>query len=177
MNMDPLPLTSAFGAFLLAFPALFSIVNPLGSALIFDQVTSDRSLAERHALATRIAFNSTGVLLGSLWLGGYILTFFGVSLGALRIAWGLVVAVRARGLLAQPEEQENRNVDAAAGARACRDDVSFFPLTMPLTTGPGSIAVAIALSSQRPASGLGTLSFFGGMSVAVLAIASLIWLT
>ncbi|UAJ11014.1 MarC family protein [Glacieibacterium megasporae] len=169
-------MTSWIGAFLLAFPALFSIVNPLGSALIFNDVTADRSQAERHHLATRIALYSAAVLLGSLWLGGYLLAFFGVSLGALRIAGGLVVAVRAWELLMQPQEHETRKADAAASAQDCLDDVAFFPLTMPFTTGPGSIAVAIALSSQRPAEGVGTLSFFGGVSAAALCIAALIWL-
>ena len=115
------------------------------------------------------------VLLASLWLGGYVLNFFGVSLSALRIAGGLVVAVRAWSLLMEPEVHEVRKANQAEPAQDA-DDIAFFPLTMPLTTGPGTIAVAIALSSQRPATGFGTLGFFGGMSLAAVAIAMLIWL-
>ena len=66
--------------FLLALSALFSIVNPLGSALIFSQVTGSRSHAERTELARKIAFYSAVVMLGALWGGAYILSFFGVSL-------------------------------------------------------------------------------------------------
>jgi multiple antibiotic resistance protein len=177
MNLDPIPLTHVAGAFLLAFPALFSIVNPIGSSLIFHQVTSGRTQAERVALSGRIGFYSAIVLLGSLWLGGYVLNFFGVSLGALRVGGGLVVAIRAWGLLMEPEAHEDRKVTDAAPAQDAVADVAFFPLTMPFTTGPGSISVAIALSSQRPANGVGVLAFFGGMSLAALAIAVMVWLS
>jgi multiple antibiotic resistance protein len=176
MNLSPLPVESLIGAFLLAFPALFSIVNPVGAALIFHEATNGRSREERHRLAGRIALYSAIVMLASLWFGGYVLNFFGVSLGALRIAGGLVVAVRAWSLLMQPEVHEQRKADAAEPAHAGGDDVAFFPLTMPLTTGPGAIAVAIALSSQRPTGGTGTLAFFSGMSIAAIGIALCVWL-
>ncbi len=176
-DLSPLPLGSVIGAFLLAFPALFSIVNPIGAALIFNEVTADRTRAERHRLAARIGMYSAIVLIVSLWLGGYVLNFFGVSLGALRIAGGLVVAIRAWSLLMQPAAHEQRKASAAATTSQQEDeDIAFFPLTMPFTTGPGTIAVAIALSSQRPSSGIGTLPFFGGMTIAALSIAVLVWL-
>ena len=176
MDLSPLPVESLVGAFLLAFPALFSIVNPVGAALIFNEVTAGRSEAERQGMAGKIAVYSLVVLLMSLWLGGYVLNFFGVSLSALRIAGGLVVAVRAWSLLMQPEANEERKATSAGAAEHSGDDIAFFPLTMPLTTGPGTIAVAIALSSQRPANGSGTFAFFGGMSLAAACIALAIWL-
>jgi multiple antibiotic resistance protein len=176
MDLSPLPVESVVGAFLLSFPALFSIVNPVGAALIFNEVTAGRSELERHSMAGRIGLYSAIVLLVSLWLGGYVLNFFGVSLSALRIAGGLVVAVRAWSLLMQPEVHEERKATSAGVAQHSDDDVAFFPLTMPLTTGPGTIAVAIALSSQRPASGSGTFAFFGGMSLAAIGIALTVWL-
>lgn len=172
MNLSPLPLTTVIGAFLLAFPALFSIVNPIGAAITFHQVTEGRS--DRHQLAWRIAFNALLILLGSLLLGSYILNFFGVSLGALRVAGGLVVAIRAWQLLMQPEVNENRKANAAAPAEQVQEDVAFFPLTMPFTTGPGAISVAIALASQRPADGAGVLPFFAGVSIAAILVAILV---
>ncbi len=175
MDISPIPVGTLTGAFLLAFPALFSIVNPIGGALIFDSVTAGRTREDKQRLAVRIAVYASFVLLASLWLGGYVLNFFGVSLSALRIAGGLVVAVRAWSLLMEPEVHETRKASQAEPAQHA-DDIAFFPLTMPLTTGPGTIAVAIALSSQRPATGLGTLAFFGGMSLGAVAIAVLIWL-
>lgn len=172
MSLSPLPLTTVIGAFLLAFPALFSIVNPVGAAITFHQVTEGR--ADRHQLAWRIALNALLILLGSLLLGSYILNFFGVSLGALRVAGGLVVAIRAWQLLMQPEVNENRKTNAAAPAEQGQEDVAFFPLTMPFTTGPGAISVAIALASQRPSDGNGVLEFFAGVSIAAILVALLV---
>ena len=103
--MDSIPGTQSF---LLALSALFSIVNPLGSALIFSQVTADRSHAERLNIARRIGFYSALVMLGALWGGAYILAFFGVSLAALRIAGGVFVATLAWSLLQAPETTEER---------------------------------------------------------------------
>lgn len=177
MSSAPLPLGSFLAAFLLAFPALFSIVNPLGSSLIFKGVTADLTPAERHLLARKISLYSVLILLGSLWFGGYILGFFGISIGALRVAGGLVVSINAWGLLTEPQRHEDRKAEHAAPAQGMTEDVAFFPLTMPLTTGPGSIAVAVALSSQRPADNIGMLTFFGGVSAAAVAISALIWLS
>ena len=75
MDFSPLPTSSLVGAFLLAFPALFSIVNPVGASLIFHQAMSGRARAERLKLARQIGFYAFLVLLGSLLLGGYILNF------------------------------------------------------------------------------------------------------
>jgi multiple antibiotic resistance protein len=120
MDYSPIPVGTFVGAFLLAFPALFSIVNPIGAALIFNEVTEGRSRAERCGMSRRIGVYSFVVLIASLWLGSYILTFFGVSLSALRIAGGLVVAIRAWALLMQPSAHEERKADAAAPAQEAR---------------------------------------------------------
>lgn len=159
-------------SFLIAFPALFSIVNPLGIALIYHQVTQGRSRPERTALAWRVAAYSLGVMLVSLWAGATLIGFFGVSLSALRVAGGLVVAVRAWEMLTSPEQNEGRKQEQASTASGSSDD-AFFPLTMPLTTGPGTISVAIALSASQPkhASMIGLVPFFTGMSGAALAVA------
>ena len=171
--LTPFPLAGIVGSFLLAFPALFSIVNPLGSAVIFAQVLAARSPAERHWLAGKVAFFSAIVLLISLWAGSFVLNFFGISLGALRLGGGLVVAHRAWQLLNAPEENEARKEAQAQPARLTAD-AAFYPLTMPLTTGPGTISVAVALSAERPEVH-GVLMFMAGVSAAAIAIALLIW--
>ena len=161
---------SIVGSFLIAFPALFSIVNPPGGALIYSQVTADRSHAERVQLAWRVAFYSAGVMLVALLAGATLIGFFGVTLSALRIAGGLVVASRAWELLLAPQHQEDRKQAQAAPA-AGADDVAFFPLTIPFTAGPGTIAVAIALSASRPSHALDLLPFFAGGSLAAITVA------
>jgi multiple antibiotic resistance protein len=166
-------LNGAVQNFLLALSALFSIVNPIGSALIFSQVTAERTHEERRVLARRIAVYSVLVMLGALWGGAYVLNFFGVSLAALRIAGGLVVASSAWMLLQRPEQNEERKAERASHATG-EDDVAFYPLTMPFTTGPGTIAVAIAIGSNLPVGKPGFLSFFLGASAAAVAIAVMV---
>ncbi|MEN0073585.1 MAG: MarC family protein [Paracraurococcus sp.] len=171
-------LRAATESFLLAFPALFSIVNPIAAAFIYAEVTARLRHADRVRLAGRIAAYSAVVLLGALWTGAYVLGFFGVSLAALRIAGGLVVAVRAWDMLAAPERTEERKQDQASEAEGePPGDIAFFPLTMPFTTGPGSISVAVALGANRPIGGWEEVApFAAGLALAALAVAGLVWL-
>lgn len=162
-------------SFLLALSSLFSIVNPVGSALMFAQITADRSHAERAELARRIGFYAALVMLAALWAGAPILNFFGVSLAALRIAGGLFVAAFAWTLLNAPEAREARkHAEAEPEAGENLAEVAFFPLTLPFTTGPGTIAVAIALGANRPSEPGDLAGFFLGASLAAMAIAGLI---
>ena len=163
-------------AFLLAFPAFFSIVNAPGGAFIFNEVTAHLTHEERARVAGKVALYSLMVMLGALWFGSYVLNFFGISLGALRLAGGVVVAKHAWDLLSAPERQEARKQEQAdAGGRA-GEDIAFFPLTLPFTTGPGTISVAVALGAGRPAALEQVLGFFVGMTAAAVAMAACIWL-
>lgn len=169
-------------AFLLGFPALISIVNPLSGAFIFRDVTSGRSIAQRAGLARQIGLYSFAVMLGALWIGGAILTFFGVSLAALRIGGGLVVALNAWNLLSAPEQREARRqqhapTDPDDTSAEALSALAFFPLTMPITTGPGTIAVAVALGSAH-AGRFGQIWLDRlGLSVAAAAVAVLVWVS
>lgn len=163
-------------AFLLAFPALFSIVNPISGAFIFREATADRTHAGRALLARRVAAYSLLVMLVALWAGSYLLAVFGVSIAALRIAGGLLLSGFAWELLGAPERREGRKQEQAADAGPA-DDVAFFPLTLPFTTGPGTIAVAVALGAGHPAMGQGWAAFYAGCSLAAVAMAVVIWLT
>jgi multiple antibiotic resistance protein len=166
---------AALAAFLLGFPALFSIVNPVSGAFIFRTRTDERSHEERAKLARRVGVYAAAVMLVALWAGSYVLAFFGITLPALRCAGGLVLALYAWAMLNSPERQEARKHEQAAPAQGL-DDVAFYPLTLPFTTGPGTISVAVALGSAHPPNGEGLLPFFVGMSAAALVIAASVWL-
>ncbi|MGE4481878.1 MarC family NAAT transporter [Acidocella sp.] len=169
----------AVTAFLLAFPALFSIINPLGGAIIFHEVTAGHDMAQKHLLARRVALYSCVVMMAALLAGTYILNFFGISMNALRIAGGLVVAVRAYEMLNAPDSSTQRKQkDAEPVNTATADDLAgyaFFPLTLPFTTGPGTIAVTISLATGRPDNLSQAWIFYAGDSLAVLANTALIW--
>ncbi len=102
--------------FLLALSGLIAIVNPIGGALIFAQVTGQFSHAERVLLSRRIGTYAAVIMLGALWAGTPILNFFGVSLAALRIAGGLVVMSSAWTQLNRPEAREARKQAEASGS-------------------------------------------------------------
>jgi len=167
-------------AFLLAFPSLFAIINPIGASLIFDGVAKDFTCAERRRVAARVSAYSLGVIFGALWGGAYVLSFFGVSLDALRIAGGAVVTLSAWRLLMSDDRRADRKSDgkqvAMGEARVDPLQMTFFPLTLPFTTGPGTIAVAITIGAERPPSGAGALAFFIGASLAAVANAAIIWI-
>jgi multiple antibiotic resistance protein len=107
---------AALSTFLLVFPALFSIVNPIAGAFLFHEVTKARAQAEQARLARKVALNSLVVMLVAMWGGTLVLNLFGISIAALRIAGGLVVSLWAWSILSAPEAREERKRDEAAPA-------------------------------------------------------------
>jgi multiple antibiotic resistance protein len=166
----------AINAFLLGFPALFSIVNPVSGGFIFRGVTAGRSPETQAKLARLVALNSLGVMMGALWAGSYVLAFFGITLAALRVAGGVVVALSGWHLLNDPQKREERKQEQAASAEGV-EDIALFPLTIPFTTGPGTISVAVALGAGHPRLFAGLGWFFLGMTAAAVAMSLVIWVT
>jgi multiple antibiotic resistance protein len=149
-------------AFLLVYAGLFPIVNPIGGAPIFLGLTRHCTEDERNAMALGVTRNSFFLLLGSLLVGSYVLEFFGITLPIVRIAGGLVVTMAGWSLL-QAGDPDGARSDHPAPAPTD----AFYPLTMPITVGPGSIAVAITIGSQRPKDA--TLTHIAMLGAAALA--------
>jgi multiple antibiotic resistance protein len=159
-------------AFLLVYAGLFPIVNPVGVAPIFLGLTRECTEQERNTLALRVALASFALLLGSMFVGSYVLEFFGITLPIVRVAGGLVVAAAGWKLL----QAENYAGGDRAGHRAVAPSDAFYPLTMPITVGPGSMAVAITLGSQRPPESLAEIALLAGAAVVgLIAIAATIY--
>jgi len=134
-------------AIVLVVAALFPIVNPFGSAAIFVDMTGPISPRLREMLARKISTFSFLLLIGSMLFGAKILTFFGVTLYAVQIGGGLVVAATGWSLLSQ-------SGSGASSRSATESDIlanAFYPYTLPVTVGPGSISVAITLGANLPA--------------------------
>jgi len=132
---------------LLAVAALMPIVNPLGTAPLFLSLTQDLTDAERAVLARQVAINGFVLLVVAVFAGDYVLDFFGVSVPVLQVAGGFVVASLGFRLLHDSGiEIDSRSVESesALGAKA------FYPLTLPLTVGPGAISVAVTLGANFP---------------------------
>jgi multiple antibiotic resistance protein len=131
---------------LLVFAALFPIVNPLGGAPIFLAITRKCSGAERAALAWQVTVNAFLLLLASVATGTYVLEFFGLSVPVVQVGGGLVVSALGWQLL-----QNSGAIDRPTPeTTAPKGGLAFYPLTMPLTVGPGSISVAITIGANHP---------------------------
>lgn len=137
-------MNAAVHTFVVVLASIFPVVNPPGSALVFLGLTSGATPELRAVLARRIAVNSLVLLACSFLLGALILQFYGISIPILRVAGGFVVAVSGWKLL---NEGSHKEMEASAGGvdRTNLLDQAFYPLTLPLTTGPGSIAVVISI--------------------------------
>jgi len=147
-------------ALLLAIAALLPIVNPLGSAPVYLAKTNDLDAGQHADLARRVAINSFLLLLASLLIGAYVLDFFGLSVPVVQVAGGIIVCSMAWTLLNQPAQPPASVRDAQhALSRTDLGTRAFYPLTMPLTVGPGSISVAITLGANHT-EGVRSLIFY-----------------
>jgi multiple antibiotic resistance protein len=133
---------------------LLPIINPLGNAPIFVSMSGgDADIARR--MSRQIAINAWFIVVLSMLIGTYVLELFGISLPIVRIGGGLLVATTGWKLLSSGEHDEVRNAVADRALPVSEEEIaqrSFFPLSFPLTTGPGSIAASIALGTKMPSS-------------------------
>ncbi len=139
--------TAVIEATVLVVATLFPIVNPLGSAAIFVNLVGSVAPATQRLLSQKIAIYSFFLLLGSVLWGVRVLSFFGIGIYAVQIGGGLVVAATGWSLL-------NQDTGSRAKTTATAEDQilenAFYPFTLPITVGPGSISVAITLGAHLP---------------------------
>jgi len=173
LNVPMAPMNSLISDILFGFTGLISIINPIGVAFVFYDRTSALTEDARRMIARRVAVYAFFVLLVAFFAGAPVLHFFGISIEALRIGGGLAVAVAGWQMLNAPDAQTFSARDNPArldpeGAAS----KAFFPLTVPLTTGPGSIATAIALTANRTSHKLPTflLSAVASIVISVLVM-------
>jgi len=142
-------MVEALKSLFLILSALFPIVDPLGGSPIFLAMTRQYSRSTRKALSLRIALNSFFLLVGSYFIGAHILSFFGISLPVVQVGGGLIVISTGWSLLKQGIDEEQKDLKKNIQPEDPFRD-AFYPLTLPLTVGPGSISVAITLGANAP---------------------------
>jgi len=136
---------------LLIVGALFPIVIGPDNIPIFLALTSDLSKESRAVLARKIAIYGFALLMISVLIGTHILAFFGVSLPVVQVGGGLVVVAAGWKLLNQADDGGKASgTQAKPPAASYLSRRAFYPLTMPLTVGPGSISIAIAVGASQP---------------------------
>ena len=133
---------------LLVIAALLPIVNPFGGAPVFLAMTRDCTPEVRATLAQKIAVNAFVLLIGSLFIGTYVLEFFGLSVPVVQVAGGVVVCATGWELLRAGSD--THAVPASPAAASEIASRAFYPLTLPLTVGPGTISIAITIGAHHP---------------------------
>jgi multiple antibiotic resistance protein len=143
-------LLEAAKSILLILSALFPIVNPLGGSPVFLSLTHDYPATARRLLARKVAMNSFILLIASFLVGTHILNFFGISIPVVQVGGGLIVISNGWAMLSRKEEPDR---GGEVQRKVNLQDIfrnAFYPLTLPLTVGPGSISVAITLGANLP---------------------------
>lgn len=131
----------------LILSALYPTVDPLSGGPIFLALTREYSPQMRRRLSWRVAVDSLMLLLGAYFVGAHVLKFFAVSLPVVQVGGGLVVISMGWKMLMDDKEEG----DNVSGNHVGLSDIygrAFYPLTLPLTVGPGSISVAITLGAN-----------------------------
>jgi multiple antibiotic resistance protein len=151
------------------FAALLPIANPFSTAPVFAAVTAGMTNRRRLQQARLACIYTFAVLTVALLAGALILTFFGISIHALRVAGGLIVARIGFGML-NPSPEQNLDEETREEAMDMQD-IAFTPIAMPMLSGPGSIAVTIGMATEvdRPFENLAIIA-----GIALVALTS--WL-
>jgi multiple antibiotic resistance protein len=156
----------------LVLATLLPLINPAGSAAIFHSMTLGISDAERRKMAWQIGLNSFFLVVAATFIGSYVLSFFGVSLTSVRIGGGLLVAISGWKLLNADEKPGPITTDAKKlEARA------FYPLTFPLTVGPGTISAAITIGASLKEPGVVLWQRALASFVGLAAVAFIVYLS
>ncbi len=135
--------------FIYLFAALFSVLNPIGTVPIFVGLTMDDDKKERSRISLWTAINVFIILIISFFFGEYVLSFFGISIEALRIAGGIIIATSGFSLLTgnfNKKRGVNKKVENDAQRR---NDIALTPLAIPMLAGPGSISLLIAFFHEH----------------------------
>jgi multiple antibiotic resistance protein len=163
-------------AVLFTLGALLPIVNPLGSAPIFLSLTADLPAGARRRLAIVVARHAFLMLMAAMLIGSYVLALFGISLPIVRVGGGLLVTANGWRMLNDDSRPSSdpKPVDTWEREVARR---GFYPLTFPLTVGPGSISIAITLGARAPGRGMAPMGAFIADLVGVTIVALAVFLS
>lgn len=163
--------TDAIGAFILAFTVLLPVINPFSGSMFYSKLARNLKDRDRAFVANRIALYCFVVLVICMSFGQIILNLFGISVGVVQFAGGIVLFAMGWKVLNAPTQDEAAGKEAAL-PRAQLKTMAFYPFTLPLTTGPGAIAAAVALTASGPSA----TEHFIGTTAAIFAVVLVVWI-
>lgn len=159
---------------------LLPIINPIGNAPIFASLVGNINPQEESRVARLVALNCLLLLVGALFIGSHVLNFFGISLPIVRIGGGLLVAATGWRMLGDAAQDAIPRQVANTFANECSDEElrirSFYPISFPLTVGPGTIAATITLGTSTPTRLLDWVLALGSAAVGASLTAVAIYL-
>jgi len=162
----------------LTVAALLPIINPPGGAPIFLSTTPGAPDATRNQIARRVGVDSFLLLGIGMLIGSHVLSFFGLSIPDVKIAGGMLVIANGWRLVNADESTDSRAMEAAVvwgDEEIARR--AFYPLTFPLTVGPGSLSVAVTLGAGAHREGLSLLGGLIGAIVGISIVSIVVYLT
>lgn len=168
-----------FKAFILVPVTLLPIVNPIAIAPIYLSMTGPLEQQTARRMAKRIAINCFMLLMGAVFIGSYVLDFFGISLPIVRVAGGIVVAMAGWKLLNDQSQDKLLNSVAASTTKWSSAELqrrSFYPFSFPLTVGPGTIAASVTIGTQLPHKPIDWLLTSVASALGVLATSLVVYL-
>lgn len=157
--------------FLLSFAAIFFIVDPIGVVPIFVSMTARDAAEKCRAMARRACLTASGVMVFFALGGSLLLQVFSLTLGAFRVAGGLLLLITALDML-RARHVATRTSPAEEREGEARDDIAIVPLAMPLLAGPGAIATAMVLMAEHG----GTMQGGSAVVAAILLTMSIAYL-
>jgi multiple antibiotic resistance protein len=166
------------GYFFGAFISLITIVNPPIAIPLFIALSPKLTQSERAKQAFLVARNVAIILLVVLVCGSVILRVFGISLGALRVAGGLIIAFLGFRMLFPTKAQDHNPKDHNLAPAEEDSDYTFVPLALPTLAGPGSMAVVIGFTTliEQGHSLQTAILGYAIAAMAILVVALLVWI-
>lgn len=130
-----------------AFFAVFMVVDPFAAVPLFLTMTTDNNADQRRSTARKAAITVAAVLLSFALAGGLIFRLFGISIGAFRIAGGLLLFLMSVEMM-RAQRHATRTSEAEIAEGAVKEEAGVVPLGLPMLAGPGAIATVTVLMSS-----------------------------
>ncbi len=151
-----------------ALSAVFFVIDPMANVPLFLSVTASHDAASRRRVAIRAAFAAWIILCIFALAGGLIFRAFGISLGAFKIAGGLMLLLMSIDMMRAQPSPTRSTIEEQVESRS-RDDIAIFPLAVPMLAGPGAIATVMVFMSRADWRLVPTLSVFAAITITCLA--------
>lgn len=150
-----------------ALSAVFFVIDPLANVPMFLSITAGDPPDQRRRTAFRAALATWITLCVFALAGGVIFRAFGISLGAFKIAGGIMLLLMSIDMMRAQPSPTRTTVEEQDESRR-RDDVAIFPLAVPMLAGPGAIATVMVLMSRADWNAIPTLAVFVAVTVTCL---------